>query len=154
MQSAPRRRDVASVLVALIASWPALGQARPSRLLPQKLPVESPESIALRIVSSYRDGKPLPLEKMPLVPRLQDALRRTDLASDPIVEPDRPISRLVIDMAEVMGEKRARVVVRFSERNDERLIKIDFDITSGDWLITDIIPSSGPSLRQLLRISR
>lgn len=148
-----RRMMLASTLVAL-SCMQADAQRRPPQPLVQKSPVESPESIVMRILASYRDGKPLALESMPLVPRLQDALRRTDLAADPIAEADRPVSRLVIDMAEAMGEKRASVAARFSHGRDERLLHFDFDVTSGDWLITEIRPRGGPSLRQLLRISR
>jgi hypothetical protein len=88
--------------------------------LPQREPIESPEGIVLRILSGYRDGRPVAPEAMPLVPRLQDALRRTDLASDPIAEPDRPVTRIVVDMAEGMGGKRASVTARFSHGRDER----------------------------------
>lgn len=148
------RRSLIAGLGAAVVAMPAFAQPRPARPLPQREPIESPEGIVLRILSSYRDSRPIALEAMPLVPRLQDALRRTDLASDPIAEPDRPVARIVVDMAESMGGKRASVAARFSHGNDERLIMIDVDITSGDWLITDIRPRGGPSLRQLLRISR
>jgi hypothetical protein len=141
-------------MLLISACPPVNAQRRPPQPLVQKPPVESPEAIVLRILASYRDGKPLALETMPLVPRLQDALRRTDLPADPIAEPDRPVSRLVIDIAEAMGEKRASVAARFTHGRDERLITFDFDVTSGDWLITEIRPRGGASLRQLLRISR
>lgn len=88
------------------------------------------------------------------MPRLQDALRRTDLATDPIAEPDRAVTRLVIDIAEAMGNKQASVAARFSHGTDERRIIFDLDVTSGDWLITNIRPQGAPTLRQLLRISR
>lgn len=154
MTALPGRRIVIGGILALLASLPAFAQRRAAPPLVQKPPVEAPEAIVLRILASHRDGKPLALEALPLVPRLLDALRRTDLATNPIAEPDRPITRLIVDMAEAMGGKRASVTARFSHGRDERLITFDFDVTSGDWLITDIRPLGGPSLRQLLRISR
>jgi hypothetical protein len=147
------RRSLMAGLCAVLAA-PVLAQQRPPRTLPQREPVESPEGIVLRLLTSYRDGRPIVPEAMPLVPRLQDALRRTDLGIDPIAEPDRPVTRIVVDIPEATGGKRASVAGRFSHGTDERLIMFDFDVTTGDWLITDIRPRSGPSLRQLLRISR
>jgi len=144
---------IGGVLLAL-ACTPVIAQRRAHPALVQRPPVESPEAIVLRILVSHRDGRPIALESMPLVPRLQDALRRTDIASDPIAEPDRPVTRIIVDIPEFMSEKRASVTARFSHGKDERLITFDFDVTSGDWLITDIRPRSGPGLRQLLRINR
>ncbi|MGL5446871.1 MAG: hypothetical protein ACRDBL_06140 [Rhabdaerophilum sp.] len=145
---------ILTAVIAILFSLPVDAQRRPPLPLVQKPPIESPEGIVLRILASYRDGNPVALEAMPLVPRLQDALRRTDLATDPIAEPDRPVSRLAIDMAETMGDKRVSVAARFSYGRDERLIHFDLDVTSGDWLITNMRPRGGPSLRQLLRINR
>jgi hypothetical protein len=154
MRGALHRRSLLASFIAAFAVLPSLAQPRPPRSLPQREPIESPEGIVLRILSSYRDGRPVAPEAMPLVPRLQDALRRTDLASDPIAEPDRPLTRIVVDLAEATGGKRASVTARFSHGRDERLTVFDFDVTSGDWLITEIRPLGGPSLRQVLRISR
>jgi hypothetical protein len=154
MTALPGRRMVIGGLLAVLAARPVLAQRRAPPALVQRPPVESPEAIVLRILASHRDGKPIAPEAMPLVPRLQDALRRTDLATDPIAEPDRPVTGIVVDIPEFTGEKRASVTARFSHGKDERLITFDLDVTSGDWLITDIRPRSGPSLRQLLRINR
>lgn len=154
MVALPGRRMVISGLLAALISHPVVAQRRSPPALVQKPPVESPEAIVLRILASHRDGKPIAPEAMPLVPRLQDALRRTDLASDPIAEPDRAVTGIVVDIPEFLAEKRASVAARFSHGKDERMITFDFDIASGDWLITDIRPRSGPSLRQLLRINR
>ncbi len=133
--------------LALLLAAPVLAQSPPRG--------PSAEGIVLRLLLGY-DGKALPQpERWPLVPRLRDALKRTDLGSD-VLTGDRNVALtgIVVDMAEMLEARRARVIARYRVENAERSVIVDLDSNEGRWLITDIRPSSGPSFRQMLRLSR
>ena len=67
----------------------------------------------------------------------------------------RPICCVIVDMAAGMGDKRVAVMGRFRHGAEEQVLTFDLDVTSGDWLITDIRPEGArPSLRRLLRLTR
>lgn len=139
------RRCSLAGLVLLAA--PVLAQSPPRGL--------SAEGLVLNLLQGY-DGPALPQpERWPLVPRLRDALKRTDLGSD-VLTGDRnaALTGLVIDAAAMIAKSRAQVIARYRIEGAERSAVIDLDASEGEWLITDIRPSSGPSFRQMLRISR
>lgn|GEM_PF-4237801 len=142
----PRCKAVALGL-ALFIPAPALAQSPPRG--------PSAEGLVLKLLLGY-DGKAQPQpESWPLVPRLRDALKRTDLGSD-VLTGDRnaALTGIIVDAAELLDARRARVLARYRIDGAERSVIIDLDANEGAWLITDIRPSSGPSFRQMLRISR
>lgn len=135
----------AGLLAAL--ALPALAQSPPRG--------PSAEGLALALLQGY-DGRALPRpERWPLVPRLRDALRRTDLGADVLTgERNAALTGIVVDAAEMLGNGRARIRASYRLEGNEGSVILDLDASEGEWLITDIRPSSGPSFRQMLRISR
>ncbi len=94
---------------ALLLATPALAQSPPRG--------PSAEGIVLKLLLGY-DGKALPQpERWPLVPRLRDALKRTDLGSD-VLTGDRnaALTGIVVDAAQMMEARRARVIARYRWR--------------------------------------
>ncbi len=115
--------------LALLLAAPALAQSPPRG--------PSAEGIVLRLLLGY-DGKALPQpERWPLVPRLRDALKRTDLGFD-VLTGDRNVALtgIIVDMAEMLEARRARVIARYRLENAERSVIVDLDANEGQWLIT------------------
>lgn len=141
------RCEALAIALVLIGASPAVAQGPPRG--------PSAEGLVARLLQAY-DGKTVPQpEKWPLVPRLRDALKRTDLGSDVLTgDHNAALGSIIVDAAEMLDARRARVLARYSVNGAERSVIVDLDASEGAWLIADIRPSSGPSFRQILRISR
>jgi hypothetical protein len=143
-----RRAERAALAGAMaVLALPALAQSPPRG--------PSAEAVVLALLLGY-DGKSQPQpEQWPLVPRLRDALRRTDLGSDVLTgERHAALGAIVVDAAEMTDKARARVTARYRLDGVDRMAFFDLDQSEGQWLITDIRPASGPSFRQMLQLSR
>lgn len=130
--------------------------ASPARAEPPPVP---PPAIAIHIVESYKSARPITLLRMPLVDRLRRALARTDLASEHIVEHPaeglRDIHIATDSFAEgrISDGKKRSITLEYKIRGDTHRITFEFDRTSGDWLITDLLTANGESLRKALQIT-
>lgn len=119
----------------------------------------TPHMIVTRILNAYIERRQPDFALQPLVDRLRRALERTDLATDFILkgpsggdgkEPGLNAFRLV-ETKTLDGKRQEITAWTLLARQERRLVFV-FDVTSGDWLITDIRDGHG-SLRQELQIT-
>ena len=118
----------------------------------------TPHATVTRILNAYIERRQPDFMRLPLVDRLKQALSRTDLAGDFILkgpmtadgkEPELNAFRILEE--KIIDAKRREIIVWTLLAKTERRLIFDFDVTSGDWLITDIRDGRG-SLRQDLQI--
>jgi len=130
---------------------PGLASGVPMRALDL---YDEPQAIILRLLEAYAAGKPPSPARLPFVHRLRTALARTDLAVDPVTgSAEDAIHDIRVGPTRLSESRRGSVEARFTQAGKERKLSFDLDMTSGEWLITDIRYDSASSLRRLLQIT-
>ena len=114
---------------------------------------DEPRTIVETMLARYADGPPPDLMTLPFVPRIRMALKRTDIAIDPVINAEETrLGEIRVAATRMVDDKRATVEARFTTRGKAQTALVMFDRTSGDWLITDIRHANGVTLRGLLQI--